>query len=191
MWCEFIKELLQGVFWSYQSVASWCGFALFILWILLPKFKWEGKIKQRLGAVSWPYRLLIILVLLFISTICTSYSMYTGQQQTITKLQERQALRRQDTKQEIRTCLESINPEILQRVDAGRKKILVCINTQDVVRLSNLSERVDFDKYLSFRQVTLEDNLNELEDPNIYIEKGEYIWVNNGHYLYPKDALMR
>ncbi len=186
MW-EFIKELLRGVLWSYQGIASWCSFALFILWFLLPKFRWGGKIKQRLEAVSWLYRLLILLVLLHIITIVTSYFMYTSQQQKIEKLLGV----KQDIKQEIRTCLESINPEILQRIDAGRKKILVCISMQDAVKLSNLSERVDFDKYLSFRQATLEGDFNGLEDPNIFIENVKYMWVSNGHYLYPKDALIK
>jgi hypothetical protein len=95
------------------------------------------------------------------------------------------------TKQEIRTFLESINPEILQRIDLGQKKILVCISTQDTVKLSNLSERVDFDKYLSVKQITFEDDSNDLGDPNISIENDEYLWVNNGHYLYPQDALRK
>ena len=97
---------------------------------------------------------------------------------------------KQGIKQEMRTFLESISPEILRRIDAGRKEILVCISTQDAVKLSNLSERVDFDKYLSFRQATLEgDDFNGLGDPNIYIESNKYSWANNGHYLYPKDAI--
>ena len=129
-----------------------------------------------------PHALSILLVFILISTILTSYSMYTNKQSIQSQ---------QDTKQKIRTLLESISPEILQRIDAGRKKILVCISTQDAVKLSNLSKRVDFDKYLSVKQITIEDDSNGLEDPNIFIENDEYIWVNNGHYLYPKDALIK
>lgn len=98
----------------------------------------------------------------------------------------------ENTKQEIRSFLETVNPEILKRIDVGRKEILVCISTQDAVRLSNLSEYVDFNKYLSFRQATIgEDDSKGLEDPNIFIENNEYLWATNGYYLYPKDALMR
>jgi len=57
-------------------------------------------------------------------------------------------------------------------------------------RLSILSGLIDFDKYLSFKQVTLKGDFNDFEDPNLYIENDEYIWVDNGHYLYPKDALI-
>lgn len=182
---EFIKEMLRGVFWSYQSLAFWLGLALFILWLFLPKVKWKNKMKQGFEAVSWSCKLLIILGLLFISTTITSYSMYTDQQKKI----EENVKAKQDIRQKIRSCLESIDPEILRRIDAGRKEILVCIGTQDAVKLSNLSERGDFDEYLSFRQVTLKDDFSALEDPNIYIENDKYVWVSEGHYLYPKDAL--
>lgn len=96
-----------------------------------------------------------------------------------------------DTKQAIRTLLESINPEILRGIDAGQKKILVGIGTTDVVKLLNLSERVDFDKYLSFGEALSEDDFKGLDDPNIFIESDVgLMWVRS-YYLHPKDALIK
>jgi len=148
--------------------------------------------KQRLEIVSWPCRLLIILVLIYISTIFTSYSIYKVQRGTITKLQEAQAQKEQDTKQKIRTLLDSISPEILRRIEAGQKKILTTLGTADEVKLSNLSESADFSKYLSFKKITREDDFNDFEDPNIFIKGADYFYNwENGHYLYPKDALIK
>jgi hypothetical protein len=190
MW-EFIKEMLWGVLWSYQSIAFWFGFALLILWFILPKIRWEGKMKQKLGAASWPGRLLIILGFLYISTIITSYKMYTRQQQTITKLQETQTLKKQDTKQEIRTFLESINPEILRRIDKGQEEILTYIKA-NYVKLAILSEHPDFEKYLSFRHINNDkDDFTDFDDPNIFIDGDvHFSWID-AYYLYPKDALIK
>lgn len=44
--------------------------------------------KQRLEAVSWPRRLLIILGLIFIGVILASYSMYENKQKQIDALQK-------------------------------------------------------------------------------------------------------
>lgn len=143
--------------------------------------------KQRFEAVSRPYRLLIILGLVFISTIATSYSIYEDQQQKI----EENLKVKQGIKQDIRTLFESINPELLREIDAGQKKILTTIGTPNEITLSKLSERVDFDKYLSFKQITYLDESNDLGDPNIVIDNGKYLWMEHGYYLYPKDALIK
>lgn len=94
------------------------------------------------------------------------------------------------TKQEIRTFLESIHPEILRRIDHDYAKILTTLSVPNQVKLTNLSERPDFEKYMSFKQINNDtDDFNDFDDPNVFIEGDEYFnWIQ-AHYLYPKDAL--
>ena len=206
MW-EFIKELLQGTFWSYNSIGSWLGFAVFIFWLFLPKLKWQGKVKKGLEAISWPYRLLIILGLLFISVILTSYSMYTNKERRNVDLQKEITTLQNDlldaqkqaqtapittikpvTKQEIRVFLESINPEILRKIDIRQKEIPILIGAVKQVKLSNLSERPDFKNFLSF---TRGYGSVVGGGSNGYIDELGESGMKSRYILCPKDALVQ
>ena len=188
---EFLKELFTGIFLSINSITTWIGIVSFIFFFF-PKL--GGRMKNQLEKIRpWPYGLLIFLGLILISIILTSYSMYESKQQQIKVLQKQifdpNTI---NTKQEIRTLLESINPEILRRIYAGQKKILTTLSTPNEVKLSNLSERPDFEKYLSFKQINNEkDDFNDFEDPNIFIEGDKYFSWEQAYYHYPKDALIK
>jgi len=96
-----------------------------------------------------------------------------------------------DTKQEVRSFLESLNPKILKLVDAGKSEIHVMIGTVNQVKLSTLSERQDFKKYLSLTQTgntILGGNSNQIGD---FINEENQNGTMNGFILYPKDALKR
>jgi hypothetical protein len=90
-----------------------------------------------------------------------------------------------NTKQDIRTFLESINPEILRKVDTGQKEIHVLISIPKQMKLSDLSERSDFSKFLFFKRsgdVSLGGGqINELNQNG----------AMDGYYLYPKDTLVK
>lgn len=139
--------------------------------------------KKILESIPWSYRLLIVLGLLYISTILTSYSMYKENQKQVHNT---------DTKQDIRALLEDFNSVILQKIDMGQKKFLLPISMARQVKLTNLSERPDFNKYLRVEQFTREDDFNDYEDPNIFIKGSDYYysWMQ-AYYFYPKDALKK
>ena len=82
--------------------------------------------KKKLEAMPWSYRFLVILGLLFISVILTSYSIYEKQNEQIRKAGTMK------TKQEIRSFLESVNPVILQKIDDGQKEICVSLSVPDL-----------------------------------------------------------
>lgn len=125
------------------------------------------------------YRIVIFLVFILISVILTAYSFY-------------KQIPNVDIKQEIRTLLESINPEILSKIDKGRAKILVPISPTKLVKLTNLSENPNFNKYLSVEQFTRKDDFNDFKDPNILVDVNDFDWFwNNTYYLCPKDALIK
>jgi hypothetical protein len=96
-----------------------------------------------------------------------------------------------DIKQEIRTLLETINPEILRRVDLGSNRINVMIGQIHATQLASLSSQERFSKYLEFKQtggtmmashnVRLGDYLNDETESSMMV----------GHTLYPKDALKK
>ncbi len=89
-----------------------------------------------------------------------------------------------NTKQDIRILLESINPEILRAIDAGQRDILVMMNIPTEVRLLNLSERPDFNKYLSIKQ----SRGGKIED--YIIDSNDMSWKADYH-LCPQDALIK
>jgi len=55
-----------------------------------------------------------------------------------------------DTKQDIRTLLESVNPEILKQIDFGKPEIKVEIGQIHFLKLVSLSDRTSFSKYMSY-----------------------------------------
>ncbi len=127
-----------------------------------------------------------------------------GKDSTITLLQqERDSLRdaqkqngsgnaaKTDTKQDIRTFLEDINSEILQKVDAGQKRILISVSIPKQIELLGLSKQhLDFSNYLSFRQIGPNDDINEADLTNRIDEKNDYGW-KQACFLFPKDALKK
>jgi len=94
-----------------------------------------------------------------------------------------------NTKHDIRTFLESINPVILQKIDTGQKEIHVLISIPKQMKLSDLSERSDFSKFLSFKRsgdVSLGGG-----QINGFINELNQNGAMDGYYLYPKDALVK
>lgn len=89
-----------------------------------------------------------------------------------------------NTKQEIRTLLESVKPLILQKIDMGQKDILIMINIPTEVKLLDLSQRPDFNKFLSIKQ----SRGSKIED--YIIDSNDISWKASYH-LYPKDALIK
>lgn len=94
-----------------------------------------------------------------------------------------------NTKQEIRTLLESINPLILQKVDARQKEIPMRIGIATQIKLSELSKYPDFDKFLSFKK-TKKTIIGNGQAGNFIKELDEDSF-SVGYYLYPKDALIK
>ena len=89
-----------------------------------------------------------------------------------------------NTKQEIRTLLESISPSILQKIDMGQKDILIMINIPTEVKLLDLSQRPDFKKFLSIKQ-------SRSSNTKDYIIDLDDISWKAGYHLSPKDALIK
>jgi hypothetical protein len=178
---RFIKELFRGFIHSYNGIGFWLGAVSVICWRLLPLFDLGSKVDAIIAAISLPWRLLILLGFIFISVILTSYSMYKKYHQAA----------KTDIKQEIRTFLESINPLILQKIDAGEKEIIVSIIPDTHIKLVSLSQqKTDFDKFLSFEWSGYVsgkcDSIIEDLSPTGHIrpETTEY-------YLHPKDVLKK
>jgi hypothetical protein len=95
-----------------------------------------------------------------------------------------------DTKQDIRTILESVNPEILRQIDAGSPSVKVLISSMHRTKLAMLSDRPSFSKYLSFgapdavvvgARNILGGYLNDIGDES----------DQNAMMLLPKDALKK
>lgn len=84
-----------------------------------------------------------------------------------------------DIKQEIRNFLESIDPTILQRIDAKEKEIFISTNSYQSNKLMQLSEHSDFDEFLSF----------EKEKSGVIFSSRQ--GTITGYHLYPKDALIK
>jgi hypothetical protein len=80
-----------------------------------------------------------------------------------------------DIKQQIRAFLEALNPEILQRIDTGRKEIEIELLAREIHILMRLSEHLDFDKFLRFEET----------GGTVYRERGRLTIYR----IYPKDAL--
>lgn len=85
---------------------------------------WESTMKNLL----WMIPVGVFTLLLFIRLTITPYTIYKNQREMITKLQTTQAQKERDAKQDIRTLMNLFSPEILQRIDAGQKKILISLS---------------------------------------------------------------
>ena len=93
------------------------------------------------------------------------------------------------TKQEIRAFLESINTEILQRIDGRQKEMHVLMSDSKRAKLIELSERPDFNKFLDIKKSGAHCIGGAPESGFIkeFGENGAMV----GCYLYPKDALIK
>jgi hypothetical protein len=106
-----------------------------------------------------------------------------------------------DTKQAIRTFLESVNPAILQMIDEGQKKICAYISDDSQKKLTALYSRPDFAKYLSFESHADEysgyfNATRPYEQQATFVGKDCVIELNkpemlSKYYFYPKDALIK
>jgi hypothetical protein len=81
---EFITKLVKEMFASCNAIGTYIGAVLFVLSFFIPKLpKWLDKMKNKTGKISWPFRLIILLVCLLISMSFASYSLYQEQQNKI------------------------------------------------------------------------------------------------------------
>ncbi|MGB8225511.1 MAG: hypothetical protein WCE45_01395 [Sedimentisphaerales bacterium] len=103
------------------------------------------------------------------------------------------------TKQEMRSFLESVNPEILKMVDAKQREIYVLFSDPTRKGFFDLANRPDFNKFLSHRKTDdtflgeqqIVRHKRDVNDSNYYInELGQY-GIREGYCLYPKDALIK
>ena len=160
--------------------------------------KWESKLKNPL----WIIPLIIFFLILFIRLITAPYIMHVEEEKTIAGLKDNQT-KKEDTKQAIRSFLESVNPVILKKVDAGQKEIHVLISAVKETKLSELSELSDFNKYLSFKQLhtTMQGPNYDGNDADIikavkstlgdFIPELKQYGFVQGYSLYPQDALIK
>jgi len=87
------------------------------------------------------------------------------------------------------------NPEIIRMIDAGSNAIPVMLGTVGQVKLSELTQRPDFKKYLSLTQTTdsMTGNLNHMGVGNYgyYINDMGENGTMVGFIFYPTDALKK
>jgi hypothetical protein len=179
---QFIKDLYRGLCSSFNGIGFWFGAVYAICFLVLPAFDLGAKVNAITAIIPLSWRLLILFGFVFISAILTSYSMYKKQQQKIEELQNDSKPTRNsktNTKQEIRDFLESLNPEILQRIDAKEKVIVIHADIETQTGLIMLSKLPDFDKYLSF------------EKPRFYESYALNCEPMKIYHLCPKDALIK
>ena len=93
-------------------------------------------------------------------------------------------------KQEIRTFLERVDPEVLKLVDAGQPEIKVMLSTVSESRLYSLAERQGFNKYMAARRTATWSLGSDNKFPGFINELGA-AGAMSGYALYPKDALKR
>jgi len=94
------------------------------------------------------------------------------------------------SKQDIRSFLESINPEILQKIDAEQKEIHIFISQPKQMKLVDLSTYPNFYNFLSFQRIGYDITSSDDHMDGFINELGQ----NNemyGYYLYPRDALKK
>lgn len=85
--------------------------------------------------------------------------------------------------------LESVNPDILQRIDTEQHEIPISIGVPTQMRLAEISKLPDFDTYLAFKKTkktmigdgSSEGFIKELDENSFRV----------GYYIYPKDALRK
>jgi hypothetical protein len=160
-----------------------------ILGILTPFSRYIGGKYPDLGATVnnalWIIPLCAFFFLLFTGFFVAGYNINKEQEKKITDLQKQLF----DSKQDIRTFLESIHPEILQMVDEGQKEICVGLGDLKQTELADLYERPDFGRFLLFRKC--EGSYNYVEPgETMIIELGQGLRYVVKYYFYPKKALI-
>lgn len=152
---------------------------------------WESAINNLL----WMIPLAFLVLLLIVKLPRAAYEMHKDQQQTINGLQDSLAQKQsRDTdvriniKQELRTLLESISPEVLQSIDTGQKEIPVQLGITTQVKLSELLKHPDCDNYLSFKKGG-GTTMGGAGRSGFITEPGESLTCCC--WLYPKDAIIK
>jgi hypothetical protein len=134
-----------------------------------------------------PYAIYILPWFIVANAILVSYSFYKDARTQVSNADLLNA--KPVTKQEIRSFLESINPEILKRIDEGQTEIHIAICSYKCKDLKDLSKRLDFDNYLRYKPTgDVCMGCDRLKD---YILDLERCGQKDGHYFYPKDALRK
>lgn len=100
-----------------------------------------------------------------------------------------------DTRQAIRTFLESISPRILDKVDAKDRNIGVWLGSTSEAKLNELSGLAGFADYLSFEKgddiwIVFGPGTGKEEYKGLIRGVGEKGQLS-GYRLHPKDALMK
>lgn len=148
-----------------------------------------------MNTALWTIPLYLSPLLVFIGFIAAGYELYIEEKEKTAEAQKQLndlQKRLYDTKQEIRTFLESVNPAILQKIDAGEKEFCVGFGALKQVELADLSKRPDFGRFLLFRKGS---NLGYLHTANgkfgpLILELGQ-MGILEEYYLYPKDVLIK
>jgi hypothetical protein len=93
-----------------------------------------------------------------------------------------------DTKKDLRALFGMTNPEIIKWIDAGSNSIPVMLGTVGQVRLSELTQRPDFKKYLSLMttSASINGNSNHIGD---YINDMGENGLMSGFIFYPTEEL--
>ena len=139
-------------------------------------------------------RLLFLLMCFTISIVLTSYSMHVDKTRQIVALQEVQAnastTMRPVTKQEIRTLIETISPQILQEIDRKQEEALhIFMSIPTFIKVQSLSEQPDFSKYLSVEK-SGKRCIGGQPEAGVIKEAGANGYMD-GYYFHPKDALIK
>jgi hypothetical protein len=148
---------------------------------------WESTMKNPL----WMIPLGLFLLILIVRLITAPYAMHAEDQKTIADLKKIVEKKEQDTKQDIRSFLESLHPDVLAKVDAGEKQIGVWLGPVNQTKLATLSERQGFSALLSVKST------NQIWMTAGEAQRGDFIRPTGengtlvGYYLYPKDALIK
>ena len=174
---QFIKDLLERVFFSVYSIPAWIGIISFILFFFPVR---ERKLKTFLEKYRKPYASYVFPWFIVTSVILASYAFYEEAHRQTPK---------PVTKQEIRTFLESINPDILKMLDAEQEAIHVFMSIPTQIEFIELSKRPDFNKFSSIKKSGAKC-IGGKPETGIIKESGENGYMD-GYYFYPKDALIK
>lgn len=173
---QYCLRVLSIAFSGAWAIANGVSFLLpiFAGYYVWKRPHWESTMKNLL----WAIPLAVFVVFLTVSVaIVAPYRIYQEQQQTIAQLKNVH-----NTKQDIRNFFESVDPIILQKIDAGQKEIHVSITTPEQMKLLDLSKYPDFDKFLSFKQT---------EGVITFIGGKNRTGVGGDYCFYPKDAITK
>ncbi len=154
----------------------------FIVW---KRPGWESTMKNLL----WMIPVGIFTLLLLIRLAIAPYTIHQNQQQQIIELQKREEVA-MTSKQDIRSFLESINPEILKKIDVGQKEIRIFIGKPNAMKLVDFSTYPNFYKFLFFQQSDDKTFPDLPKDGFINQLDANEVWLY-GYYLYPRDAIKK